>query len=405
MTNLYPTSRRDRLKRRTRFFVIAWVLTLPLLVSAADESPFAAWKNGPSADPSYFPVGVWLQSPANAERYRAAGINLFIGLWRGPTDEQLAQLKRAGVRVFCEQNAAALARKDDPTIAGWLLPDEPDNAQEQKDPKTGKTGYGPPVRPEEVVRWYEKARDADPTRPVLLNLGQGVGYDQWHGRGSEGKPEDYLTYVRGGDIVGFDVYPAASGYGPAGHNDLWLVGQGVRRLGQWTGGRKLVWNCLECTAIGGPPNKPTPKQVRSEAWLGLVHGSRGIVWFCHQFAPKFNEHALLDDPEMLAAVAAINGEIRELAPVLNSPNADVPATATSSDAAAPLAAMTKRHGGATYVFAVGTRDKAVRGTFTVPGVPAGAAVEVIGENRKVDVTGGKFEDEFEPYGVHLYRIR
>ena len=54
--------------------------------------------------------------------------------------------------------------------------------------------------------------------------------------------------------------------------------------------------------------------------MSLVHGSRGLIYFVHQFKPKFNEHALLDDPEMLAAVTAINRQIRELAPVLNSPS-------------------------------------------------------------------------------------
>ena len=31
----------------------------------------------------------WMQNPVNATRFRDAGINLFIGLWNGPTEEQL----------------------------------------------------------------------------------------------------------------------------------------------------------------------------------------------------------------------------------------------------------------------------------------------------------------------------
>src|SRR5438270_2892504 len=149
---------------------------------AADEAPaapYASWKNGPSPDPSYFPIGVWLQSPAQAERYKKAGVNLYIALYRGPTEKDLAQLKAAGMRVFCSQNAVAMQHLEDPTIAGWLLPDEPDNAQEVRDPNTGRRGYGPPVKAEEVLCWYQKAKDADPTRPVLLNLGQGVTNPKW----------------------------------------------------------------------------------------------------------------------------------------------------------------------------------------------------------------------------------
>ena len=65
--------------------------------------------------------------------------------------------------------------------------------------------------------------------------------------------------------------------------------------------------------------------------MALIHGSRGLIYFVHQFKPKFNEHALLDDPEMLAAVTAINRQIRDLAPVLNSPTSrTVPRSARPS---------------------------------------------------------------------------
>jgi hypothetical protein len=47
-----------------------------------------------SADLSYFPIGVWLQSPFHAPEYKAIGINLFVGLYDGPTETQLAELAR-----------------------------------------------------------------------------------------------------------------------------------------------------------------------------------------------------------------------------------------------------------------------------------------------------------------------
>ena len=53
---------------------------------------YARWENGMSSDPDYFPIAVWLQSPRLAPRYKAAGINLYVGLWKGPTEEQLADL-------------------------------------------------------------------------------------------------------------------------------------------------------------------------------------------------------------------------------------------------------------------------------------------------------------------------
>ena len=154
----------------------------------AATSPYARWQHGPPADPAYFPIAVWLQDPRNAARYKQAGINLYVALWQGPTDAQLVALKAAGMSVICHQNKAGLAHRDDPTIVGWMHGDEPDNAQEVRDPKTGRRGYGSPIPPARIVADYERRRTADPTRPVMLNLGQGVANDAWKGRGTGGQP-------------------------------------------------------------------------------------------------------------------------------------------------------------------------------------------------------------------------
>src|ERR1700690_2499466 len=79
------------------------------LASAGDgDNGFAKWKNGPPSDKSFFPIAVWLQDPRNAAKFKAAGINLYIGLWDGPTDDQLAALKAAKMPVICAQNAVGL---------------------------------------------------------------------------------------------------------------------------------------------------------------------------------------------------------------------------------------------------------------------------------------------------------
>jgi hypothetical protein len=107
---------------------------------------YAVWKNGPSKDPAWFPIGVWLQDPARAAEYRAIGIDVYIGLWGGPTEQQLAELKAAGMAVICDQNRVGLEHLNDPTIIGWMQQDEPDNAQGRRG-----GGYGPPVTPERVA--------------------------------------------------------------------------------------------------------------------------------------------------------------------------------------------------------------------------------------------------------------
>jgi hypothetical protein len=362
-------------------------------------SPYRPWTNGPSADPGFFPLAVWLQNPAKASSYRQAGINTYVGLWRGPTEAQLTALRQAGMKVICHQNELALRQRDDPTIIGWMHGDEPDNAQSLG---SGQ-GYGPPIAPEKIVADYHRIRVADPTRPVLLNLGQGVAWDNWIGRGvRRNHPEDYPEYIKGCDIASFDIYPVVHD-NPEVTGKLWFVARGVERLIQWSGSRTITWNCLECTRISNVNRKPTPQHVRAEAWMALIHGSRGLIYFLHQFKPTFREAALLDDPEMLQAVTALNRQITELAPILNSPTAPDAATVKCDPPDASVAVLAKRHQGATYLFAVGMRDMAANATVTLAGDVGDTTVEVLGENRALPVQNGAFSDRFGPWDVHLYR--
>jgi hypothetical protein len=365
---------------------------------------YAGWTHGPARTPNEFPIAVWLQDPSNAARYKAAGINLYVGLWQGPTEPQLAALKAAGMPVICEQNAVGLAHRDDPTVVGWMHGDEPDNAQSVTDPATGKQSYGPCIPPERIVAAYARLKAADPTRPILLNLGQGVANDDWVGRGAGAKLDDYATYVKGGDLVSFDVYPVAGLERPDSADFLWYVPKGLDRLKRWSAGQKLLWNCIECTRIGSD-RKATPHQVRAEVWMSLIHGARGLIYFVHEFKPKFNEHALLDDPEMLAEVTATNRRIRSLAPVLNSDTIEGLVTVRSDSAVVPIDLMVKRLKGETTICAVGMRNRAASAAFTLTGLLRTAgSVEVLGESRTLPVRDGRFTDTFQPYDVHLYRV-
>jgi len=368
------------------------------LNAGAGGNPYARWEKGLPSDPSFFPIAVWLQDPKNAARFQAAGINLYVGLWKGPTQEQLAALEAANMPVICDQNEVGLAYQGKAIVA-WMHGDEPDNAQSLGEGQ----GYGPPILPERIKADYERIRAADSSRPVMLNLGQGVAWDGWYGRGVRtNHPEDYAQYVEGCDIVSFDIYPAVHDR-PEIAGNLWYVPHGVDRLREWTGDRKIVWNCIECTRIGNEKVKPTPHQVKAEVWMSLIHGSMGLIYFVHQFRPSFIEAGLFADDEMTQAVTAINQQIRELAPALNSPSG-TPPRVTSSNPDVPVDAVQKYPDGARYIFAVAMRDGDTKVTFDLGG-PTIGKVEVLGENRTLNFMEGKFEDEFKGYDVHLYKLK
>ncbi len=374
------------------------LLLLALTIPAAE--PAAVLHSGKLADPNFFPLAVWLQSPANAAKYKAAGINTYVGLWRGPTEEQLAELKKQGMLVVCSQNALGREHLSDRAILAWMHGDEPDNAQRVR----GQKGYGPPIEPAKIIADYQRIKAADPSRPVFLNLGQGVAWDNYIGRGvRRNHPEDYAEYVKGCGIASFDIYPACHDH-PDVAGKLWFVADGVSRLRKWAGPKRLVWNCIECTRIHNPSTKATPAQVKAEVWMSIVRGSKGIVYFCQEWQPKFVEAGLLADSAMLQEVTAVNEQIQRLAPVLNGPDVIGAVTLESSQADVPIEALVKRHAGSIYIFSVSMRGAASTATFKLAGRSGKQSAKVLGEERTLEIDGGSFRDSFEPWGVHLYQI-
>jgi hypothetical protein len=106
----------------------------------------------------------------------------------------------------------------------------------------------------------------------------------------------------------------------------------------------------------------------------------------------------LADQEMSNGVREINQQVQSLAPVLNSP--DVAGTVTVSSAQ-PVHILVKRHGKDLYIFAVSMSREATDATFKV----AGREAEVLGEARKTSLVSGTLKDHFEPFAVHLYKVR
>ena len=138
--------------------------------------------------------------------------------------------------------------------------------------------------------------------------------------------------------------------------------------------------------------------------MSIIHGSRGVVYFAHQFAPHFVEAGLLADSEMAAAVGNIDAQIQALTPVLNSATIKKGAGVTSSVSEVPVDIMVKQYEGATYVFAVAMRDGDTRATFSIQGCKGPGAVTALGEDRTIVARDGQWEDAFGGFGVHIYRM-
>jgi len=77
----------------------------------------------------------------------------------------------------------------------------------------------------------------------------------------------------------------------------------------------------------------------------------------------------------------------------------------SSDEKVPIDILVKRHAGTTYVFAVSMRHVPAKASFELKGIPEKAVAGIIGGDRKIEVSGGRFEDQFQGYEVKLFKVR
>jgi len=314
-------------------------------------------------------------------------------------EKQFTLLKNAGIKLICEQNEFALTHKSDPLIYGWMHGDEPDNAQWNEESKT----YDPCIKPVETISYYKKVKQKDPNHPYYLNLGQGVSYINWIGRGEcTGRFDLYPQYLMGCDIASFDIYPVNSNDSII-RDKLWMGAKGIDSLKAWSNTNKPIFTWIETTVIGkDSPRKPTIQEVKTQVWMAIIHGAEGIGYFCHSFYPTSDDAALLHDQEMLAAVKEINNSITGLASVLNSDDQSHFAKVNSSNLKVPIDIMTKHYQNNYYLFAVAMRNDSTIGNFKVN---SGNYIEVIGENRTINIVNGQFEDRFAGYDVHIYKIR
>jgi hypothetical protein len=371
--------------------------------------------NPPPAPPggSVFPIAVWFQSPNDAAAYAAIGINTYVMIDSSlVTPSYMSMLKSAGIKLSVPSGgqAAALTLADQSMIAGWVLPDEPDNAQ--------GPDYVNCVDPSSIQNMYNQFKAADPQkRPVLIDVGQALGDPNAPDRGSTcSSPTrrygDYPLYFKASDIASNDVYPV-NHYGPTinpdGHHPLTYVSDAMDRERQYARAGEPTWQDLETTKIqpqGGnlaadaywTGLAPTTAQVRCEMWLSITHGATGLNFFAHSIVP-FVANQLLNEPTMGSMIKTEAGRIQSLSGAILS---GTTVTGGSVLSGTRVDWMEKTYNGHTYVFAT-TPYGGGTVTFTIPGI-GNLTANVLNESRTRTVTGGVFNDSFNQYDVHLYQL-
>jgi hypothetical protein len=365
---------------------------------------YGQFANGLPSDPSYFPLGVWFESvmdQGNVNFDKDAGLNLYVALTAN-SDLSLVHSNRMKA-ILQEEWRANQSALNKPAVAGWMLADEIDMTQ---GPGAGYTTLKNAL-----------AQLPNDRRMRYSNYGKGVMF--WQTDQQAARFVNDFQQVVSNDIYWFtdpNVSRNAEGgkllnggqpLTPSQTRRASNYGRTVERMRTLARGQLPIWNFVE---VGWPASETSgqgsraiqPAEVRAAVWHSIIAGARGIIYFNHSFGgPNPTQHCLREPPcaAVRAAVKSTNQLIKQLASVLNAPFADGFASASPA-----VQAMAKLHESKYYVFAGSKENVASTATFSLSDVDNGTAT-VIGENRTIPISNGRFTDGFEDgNAIHIYRI-
>jgi hypothetical protein len=185
-------------------------------------------------------------------------------------------------------------------------------------------------------------------------------------------------------------------------------------------------------ALKGKFNWVRPKDVRFDAYLALISGAKGIMWYSYYSAKPNAElvEAVLDVAtelnglESLGEVLLLGKEPNSLHCVLlGGPTLSPPTPVNKEEGTGfiqydSVQWTAREYKNYLYIFAVNTAQKVEEGAATDDGGAAymikvkfgpisspSSKIQIIGESRVVDLSDGYFIDTFEPLGTHIYKVK
>lgn len=297
--------------------------------------------------------------------------------------------------------------KNDPALFAWIWQDEPNMG-----------GKAQKVYPPTLAAWANISHREDPMHPAF-NLF--YGYDWLEYFGDKPNKYDYLASAAllGGkkwmqDIFSFDIYPLAYRLHPTLNLDE--MGPYAAYLDALDRMRRHNKNLVPIIPARMPNQRNrgetvllvSAEQVYMEAWLDVIHGAKGIVWF-----PYFDQSTIRWE-----AMKKFADQMNVLAPVVLSAE---PARNVRTDADVPLRrvdTLIREKGGSVYLFAArvtepdpipkaryrGVEPDVISVKFSVSGLQDKACAHVIDQDRQINILEGVFSDHFKKNAVHIYTI-
>ena len=438
----------------------AYVVDAAATSTSNAQSYYGSFSNGLPTSPSFFPIGVYYQSPSGgdvpapytnqAQAFKAEGVNVFIGISPGwPTSYgvdslgQLAAACAAGMYVI-GSDLVGTAAAGAPNSASSVL------AAANSEPNCAKylVGYDlgdEPACSVNVAAQVAAVHAVDPSR---------MAYENTAGFYPNIPSAQCVGNLNAPDIASSDDYAVTNPWSPnclvrgTDSDCLWEYGVATANTVK-AAANKPAWIFVEtgsdnmaqssqngsvCDATtnlctDGNQERATAVQVNSAAWLTLINGSQGLEWFCDDSVTGPDACAGGGSDGKTSACSPtcweaanltyVDKNVEGFAPELNSPSVSA-MSVTSSNSAVPIVEMTKVVGGTTYLFVESDRNGSTTGTFSDPGLAGDTATLVYDSAAHYDPAAseqgdtftlsstGSFSDSLgtasNPYQVKVYAI-
>ena len=264
--------------------------------------------------------------------------------------------------------------KEHPAILAWDIVDEPELR-------------GEATSPEKCLQAYELVKSIDPHHPVYLNT-----Y----------RYESLSDYSEAADILSNDHYPVPL-------HPLTLVVDSVQQTRAAVQDRKPAFIALQAHNPGDYSEDakewgryPTPEEERCMTYLAIVHGARGIFYFCYGALHKSHEGKQPAQVQLWEELKKLASEIKELTPVILSPT---PEQTVSTDSP-KIHVLYREYGDVKYIIAVNPENERQSDVvFSLPSLAGQGKAKALFEDRITEIRNESFRDGFEEYAVHVYEIR
>ena len=354
----------------------------------------------------FFPIGMYAVSPYDfnsnnldiaVRDLKKAGLNM-VHSYRNRFDPVLfAAAAKHGVRQWTAGHGAR-SEKDawfmatgrvDRTVLAWYIGDD--------------TSMN--TTPGQLLDRDEAVKMVDPTR--ITCHADGV-----RAAAAKSKYQEYVNYA---DVFMPEIYPID------GHKDERCVAEVCRDMDRcWEDIRKYgdgrargVWPILQCFHGKGWKRYPTAQEMYAMSFAAIIHGGNGITWFKYGGdvgEKKESYSGMFRTPEDWTAMTNITMRVAALAPYLleRSPQQPpvpeiVEGTKTDPLGQPSVTLLLKRRKNVICLLAVNAANEKVRARFNLGHLKV-MKIGVSWEGRTVALSQGSFEDDFEPFGVHVYRL-